>query len=184
MATVRPPPEPSGSSRQQQLGVLDPSCSVHVFRGTDPRGNCHAVSLSSRSTDLVSAALRHVEDAESLLANSPDQGWHLAGFGPECARKACLAEDWLDKLLGHDLAAVSDEILDLALALDVTAARYALRGLARNRPTLARWSVESRYDPTGTHGHDEAEELVKDAADVTRALAADLWMDGRVRIGP
>ena len=38
--------------------------------------------------DLVSAALRHARDAEWLAHRSPDQAYHLAGYAPECARKA------------------------------------------------------------------------------------------------
>jgi hypothetical protein len=133
---------------------------------------------TDRATDLISAALRHVRDADDLLRASPDQSWHLAGFGPECARKACLQEKWLDHALGHDLAEWSDEVLDLALALDTQAGRYEVRDLASRFPVLASWRVKSRYDRTGTRTEPQARALVEQAADLTYELAAELWMDG------
>jgi hypothetical protein len=64
---------------------------------------------------LFSAALRHLRDAEHLAdATTPhgslDQAYHLAGFAPECGRKATIAADWMNKALGHDLGVV-DEIM-------------------------------------------------------------------------
>ena len=135
---------------------------------------------SDRSSDLISAALRHVRDADDFLQTSPDQSWHLAGFGPECARKACLEQTWLDRVLGHDLSEVSDGVVEVALALDVQAARYEVRDFANRFPRLKLWSVETRYDRTGTHSETEARALVEEAAALTYALTADLWMDGRI----
>lgn len=132
---------------------------------------------NDRSTSLISAAMRHVCDASRLLDTSPDQSWHLAGFGPECARKACLSESWFDRLLGHDFA---DEVLELALALDVQAARYEVHDLRVRHPTLRRWSVESRYERTGSRSHVDASNLVTEAKGVTYAIASELWMDGRI----
>jgi hypothetical protein len=133
--------------------------------------------------ELASAAMRHVRDAEDLLSSSPDQSWHLAGFGPECVRKACLEQSWLDRALGHDLAEVSDRVLEVALALDALAARYDIRHFSGRYPELRRWRVESRYEPTGTHTAAAARELVNEAAALTYALAAELWMDGRIQGG-
>jgi hypothetical protein len=133
---------------------------------------------TDRATDLISAALRHVRDAEGLLKTSPDQSWHLAGFGPECARKACLQIEWLDKVMGHDLTNLSDEILEVALALDTRAGQYEVRDLAARFPELKSWRVESRYERTGTRSHAKARVLVKQAAALTYEIAAELWMDG------
>lgn len=46
------------------------------------------MTANGTSGRLISAALRHVRDAEQLLTSSPDQAWHLADFGPECIRKS------------------------------------------------------------------------------------------------
>jgi hypothetical protein len=65
--------------------------------------------LDKHAVDLLSAALRHVRDAEHLATPnhsgySPDQAHHLAGFGPECAQKATLqaivreARDLVDRI--------------------------------------------------------------------------------------
>jgi len=64
-------------------------------------------ALSKGQNALVSAALRHVGDAAALLGESPAQAFYLAGYGPECARKACLArwsdqeEDARNRAIGH-----------------------------------------------------------------------------------
>lgn len=126
---------------------------------------------------------RHVRDAERLLSHSPDQSWHLAGFGPECARKACLDDPWLDRVLGHDFTDASDAVLDIALALDVRASRYRLTDILQRHPALASWNVGSRYERTGTRSKKSAGELVDQAAQLTWRLAAELWMDGRVVLG-
>ncbi len=80
---------------------------------------------------LISAALRHVRDAEHLLASEPpyrsvEQALHLAGFGPECARKGCVDEDIADKALGHEFEKADESVVDLLLAIDPSASRYGL----------------------------------------------------------
>ena len=79
---------------------------------------------------LLSAALRHTRDARALLASSPDQAWHLAGFGPECARKAALSERWADHAMSHQLGAPAEGVLEMAIAMDAHAVRYRLEGWA------------------------------------------------------
>ena len=142
-----------------------------------------AIPEQDRASDLLSAALRHVSDAEHLLATSPDQSWHLAGFGPECARKACLGDDWWDKALGHELTDFVEPVLELALALDVRAARYGVAGFTARYPSLAEWRPDARYEKTGTRKAEDAKPLVEAAAQLTCRLAAELWMDGRVVVG-
>jgi hypothetical protein len=137
-------------------------------------------AASDRAGTLVCAGLRHVLDAERLLSDSPDQSWHLAGFGPECVRKACLGQKLLDRILGHDLAALSDQILSWAFALDLHAWRYRIDGLAEHYPSLADWKPSSRYERTGMRTLDNAERLVREAATITYDLSTALWMDGRI----
>jgi hypothetical protein len=136
-----------------------------------------------RASALLSAALRHVMDAERLLATSPDQSWHLAGFGPECARKACLRDGWLDRALGHELTAPGDAVLEVALALDVGASRYRMTGLGSRTTQLPAWRPDCRYERTGTKTSGQARSIVEEAADVVDEVACDLWMDGRVQVG-
>lgn len=139
-------------------------------------------SKKDRASEFLSAALRHVTDADRLLATSPDQSWHLAGFGPECARKACLDHDWWDRVLGHDLTDFVGPVLEIALALDVRAARYDLSSLTTRYPVLAQWDPNCRYDETGTRDQKVARPLVDAALDLTARVAAELWMDGHVEI--
>jgi hypothetical protein len=119
-------------------------------RRVAPRG------LDEKRVALVSAALRHVRDAQRLLepegerTPSFDQAWHLAGFGPECIRKACITERQADKALGHELGPGGEHLLEWVLALDVGAWRYDVRDWATTRPLLGRWKPDARYSKTGT----------------------------------
>ena len=126
---------------------------------------------------LLSAAIRHVRDAEALLAASPDQAWHLAGFGPECARKACLSERWADKALGHQLGLVAEPALATAIALDARAARYRLDAWSSNWPSFTAWTPEGRYHRTGAHAP-AAPALVGEARAAVDRVVCDLWADG------
>lgn len=143
------------------------------------------LTLSSKATELLSAALRHVRDAEHLLDEgvgytSPDQAYHLAGFGPECARKATVSLRWLDKALGHGVEGASAEILELALALDPLARRYDPLGRGAGRPALAGWRVDVRYERTGTRDPASAEALCGEAREAVDAVVIALWADGRI----
>lgn len=133
--------------------------------------------MSPTQLASVSAALRHVRDAEALVVASPDQAWHLAGFGPECIRKACLRDRMFDKVLGHDWTPASEAMLDVAVNLDPQAARYRLAGWASTEPLLARWMPSHRYDRTGAHAGDAAS-LVLACRRLVDRVYAELWMDG------
>lgn len=137
--------------------------------------------LSRRQLDLLSASMRHVRDAEALIDEtgrpSVDQAWHLVGFGPECVRKACLAEDWADKPLGHDLGEGAAILLDFAVALDPTAWRLGL-ALASPVSSLARWAPEVRYDRTGTDNVAETRKAVAAARQFVDDAIVTLWSCG------
>jgi hypothetical protein len=126
---------------------------------------------------LLSAALRHVRDAEALLPTSPDQAWHLAGFGPECARKACLQERWADHILGHAMDPEADALVQLAIALDARARRYDLEGCF-TAGRLARWTPNHRYQHSGTTPPDEARMLCDEARTILLEITSGLWADG------
>ena len=124
--------------------------------------------------DFASAALRHIRDAE-YLGNpgahvSRDQAWHLAGFAHECARKACIGGGWVPKMLGHDFSAASEQVVEIAVALDPRAGRFPVRLWATQYPSVSSWRPEHRYERTGTS---EAEEK--------RSLA-DLISQGRAAV--
>jgi hypothetical protein len=147
--------------------------------------------MSTRD-DLLSAALRHVRDAEHLLAagaaQSLDQAEHLAGFAPECARKACLGESWGNQALGHNLGEFGDAVLSVLISLDVFANRYGLDGWGAKFPGLSGWRVEVRYRATVARANRAAVEatstrVVKEAREGTDALALALFADGLVSAG-
>jgi hypothetical protein len=142
--------------------------------------------LSPRQVSLLSAAVRHVADAERLLApppSSPDQAWHLAGYGPECARKACIDEEILDRTLRHGWGSQGEVLLEWWIPLDPAAWRYRLGGWAERAPRLADWSPSHRYERTGTRGDAPARELTTSAGALVDAVVADLWADGRLSEG-
>lgn len=140
--------------------------------------------LPSECTDLLSAALRHVRDAEHLASRGPhrslDQAFHLAGYGPECARKAALAIRSFDKLLGHLLTTAAEPIVEMALALDPIAHRYRLDAWGVRYPALARWREQARYERTGARDRVEVEELIRAARNAVDDVALALWSDGRL----
>lgn len=133
---------------------------------------------------LASAALRHVRDAEHLLADgdhqSIDQAAHLAGFGPECIRKAALSQRWGDKLLGHAFDADGEDILDTLIALDPHAVRAGVADFPRRFPALAAWHIDRRYDRTGTADPTDTTTLVAEARAAVVATLTTLWLDGRL----
>lgn len=119
------------------------------------------------ASDLASAALRHVRDAEHLLAEgdhqSVDQAYHLAGFGPECIRKAALSARWGDKIIGHDFSTDGEALLDVLVSLDPHGVRAGAGDFSRRFPKLARWDVNRRYARTGTIDEEQARDLVEEA---------------------
>jgi hypothetical protein len=130
--------------------------------------------LERRAIDLLSAALRHARDAESLLApqnpggQSIDQAFHLAGYGPECARKATLGLRDFDKTIGHRFDGRAEGVLDALVALDPWALRYGASGWGARFPALAEWKETARYHRTGT----------ADAACVDFVATEDSDLDG------
>lgn len=131
--------------------------------------------LAGDQISLLSAGLRHQEDAQALLVTSPDQSWHLAGFAPECARKACVTIEPLRKALGHEQGADADALLEIAFALDGRARRLPVtRGAPAGTP-LARWRPDHRYDATGSHAPD-APALVRQTSGLLDSLLAALWL--------
>lgn len=124
---------------------------------------------------LLSAALRHQEDAEALLSCSPDQSWHLAGYSVECVRKACLSIDPYRKALSHEHGKDADALLDVVIALDSRASRLNLQGWAPPGSMLAQWSEQHRYDGRGQHSAG-APQLVEETASLYNQTITALWL--------
>lgn len=134
--------------------------------------------------DLLSAALRHIRDAEHLAdvshANaSLDQAYHLVGFGPECARKSVLSKSAFDKAIGHSVEG-GLEALDVVLALDPSAHRYRISNWEIRYPALTKWTEQARYERTGSKSFADAAEVIKEASAIVNSLVFALWADGRI----
>jgi hypothetical protein len=143
-------------------------------------------ALSESRVALASAALRHTADAAALAATSPVQAYHLAGFGPECARKAALTftskqeEDEMYKAVGHGFKKDAEAALAVACALDPLASRYALRDWKARAPHVAGWDPQCRYEKSDHFTVRQAEELVGEASALVEDVVVALWADGRL----
>lgn len=134
---------------------------------------------------LISAALRHIRDAEHLLASVPhrsvEQALHLVGFAPECARKGCVDEAIADRALGHDIKDATDAVVDVLIALDPAASRYEIDEHAARLPyRAARWRPDCRYMATNAPEPlaGRVEEVVREARSFVDDCVLALWSDG------
>ena len=141
--------------------------------------------MNDMGWDFASAALRHISDAEHLLRagahSSRDQAWHLAGFAHECARKACIGDSWIPKLLGHDFSDANEQVVEVAIALDPRASRFPVRQWAAHYPAIVAWRVEHRYERTGASDHAEdrnIEDLVRQGRDAVDSCILALFLNG------
>jgi methionyl-tRNA formyltransferase len=135
-----------------------------------------------RRARLVSAALRHVRVAAHLILDTPhrslDDAFYLAGFGPECARSACLAEEWFARAVGHGFDDPQNTNLNFVMGLDPRARRYRTSAWADEFPVLTSWRVQRRYDRTGTVEREAAARLIAAARTIVDRIAVQLWTDG------
>lgn len=145
-----------------------------------------AHELSEKQAALVSAALRHIEDARALLPTSPAQSAYLAGYGPECARKAALArwgdrdEDTRNRAIGHRFDQPSETALQWFCDLDPLALRYTLLGWKQSATVLGDWNEQMRYGRSDSVTRHRATVLLEAAERLTTTTVAQLWADGRI----
>ncbi len=131
--------------------------------------------------DFISAAVRHVRDAELLLAKqSRDQAWHLAGFSHECARKAYLEGSWVAKTLGHDFTLGSELVLEVAEALDPRVSRYPVTNWVGQHPEIRDWLPKHRYERSGSSKDRPVEALVSSARHAVDECMVSLLLDARL----
>ena len=138
--------------------------------------------MSTYCDTMASAALRHVRDAKMLAAGaapSPDQAWHLIGFGPECSLKAGLSAEWQGKAIGH-AGGLDARLFGWLLDLDAAARRRSADYAAED--AVPGWTPNHRYMQTGwlaTTSFDLPAALQTAEALVEVRLAA-LWTAGDV----
>lgn len=140
--------------------------------------------LEVRAQGLLSAALRHIRDAEHLLEVSPsqsiDQSYHLAGFAPECARKAAIPARAYDQAIGHGVGDSSEVALDYVLATNSFSHRYDLKNWQVRYPHLAAWKEIVRYEVTGQRNAIDVAALVSEAREIVDRIVYALWADGMI----
>ena len=145
-----------------------------------------AHALSNQQSELTSAALRHIADAEDLLRASPVQALYLAGYGPECARKAALArwtdrdEDLRNRAIGHRFDGPAEVALQWFCDLDPLAPRYALLRWKVTYNVLGEWKEDVRYGRSDSITVTKARRFLHAAQELTLGTIAKLWADGRV----
>lgn len=113
------------------------------------------------------AELRLEESKALLRGGLPDGAYYLAGYGVECALKACIAkrtnehdfpEKGSAKYYSHDL----EGLLDFAkLRTEIEQAFLADKSMRTKWIILQNWSEESRYEQGKT---------IQDATDLLAAL--------------
>lgn len=118
----------------------------------------------SRS-DFQSLARMRLREARVLLHEGHCSGaYYLAGYGVECALKACIARRTERHSFPDRNRTRDSHTHDLALLLTTAGLREPLEDAARSNPALSKswtvvrdWNTASRYD--ATIGLDKAREL-------------------------
>lgn len=141
--------------------------------------------ITGEQSAMVSAALRHIGDAHCLLDASPVQAAYLAGYGPECARKAALAawtghDNLRNRMIGHRFDRTAEIALRLFCDLDPLAPRYKLQEWTRRSSALGEWKEDLRYARSDSLTRTRARRIVEAAAALTTETLAALWADGRL----
>jgi hypothetical protein len=124
---------------------------------------------------LLSAAVRHQSDAETLLESSPDQSWHLAGYVTECIRKASLTKEAYRKALGHEQGRDFDALFELVSAMDPGALRLHISGWGNVGTRLHEWDARHRYEVRNAHAK-QARELVRETSGHHDRTLTALWL--------
>lgn len=122
----------------------------------------------SSTDDMASAAWRHLHAAKALIADWPDEAWYIAGYGPECARKASLTDERLWRLMGHEAGDAA--LLGWLLSLDARAVQVP--------ETATGWRPDVRYARTNTRTLAQAEAMVVDCWRDAGPILAGLWARG------
>ncbi|HPD32187.1 MAG TPA: hypothetical protein PLL20_19510 [Phycisphaerae bacterium] len=134
--------------------------------------------------DYVSAAARHLRDADTLLvAKAWDNAAYLAGYIGECGVKAVIQHAGLSLRRIH-LNEVKPEHLLLAADLSFAARRYPI-DLDREAAELwRRWSVALRYARTGEVDEPACRTLLDRAKLVFRKTVVQMVLDGVLQTVP
>jgi hypothetical protein len=111
---------------------------------------------------------------------------YLAGYGPECIRKAALMrlpredEDQRNRAIGHRFGKPEELAFKLFCDGDMLASRYGLTGWKQQASALGDWKEDLRYSRSDSVTLRQATRLVEASEMLTLRTLTDLWADGRL----
>lgn len=132
-------------------------------------------------TTYISAAIKHLDDAELLLANARwDNAAYLAGYVAECALKSLLLVSPMPagKMLGHDVALMTDSASWLAFAIAPARRRYSLPTSPAFQELVRNWTPDDRYGRRGVISQTKAASRVQAAREVHLQILVGAILDG------
>ncbi len=129
-----------------------------------------------------SAAARHWNES-GFLFSAGDEHWqeaaYLAGYAAECALKALVdIGSVTGRKFGHDLTALSDPGLEMAVLFNPHLRRLQYDVSATVSSGLPAWSETHRYDKTGEKNTVEYQEIILKATGIARVVLVNLALDG------
>jgi len=132
--------------------------------------------------DFASATVRHWQTTNHLASEGCwQQAAYLAGYVVECALKSllvCTATTILPKDVGHDLARLVDEALELAWILTPATRRYPIPRINSGQPGIGEWRSEHRYERTYFLPEKRFRQIVSEAQVVGSSVLIGLVLDG------
>ena len=138
--------------------------------------------------DFASATARHLDNVVYLKQdNRWQEAAYLAGYVAECAYKTLLehtAPGVLLRPLGHNLAALSGDALEMALLLNPAHARYHHGASHIGMIGIGGWDPQDRYERTGFRAEVEFRRMVAEAEIIGAGLLSNLVLDGVLQEAP
>jgi hypothetical protein len=132
--------------------------------------------------DFASAAARHWDNVVYLKQDCRwQEAAYLAGYVAECTFKALLERTTpmvLLRPLGHNLAALSGDALEMALVLNPAHERYHRAPVRAGTIGIGGWDPQHRYEQTGFLADAEFQRMVSEAETIGADLLSGLVLDG------
>lgn len=131
------------------------------------------------SEDYVSAATRHLADAELLSSGQrPDNAAYLGGYVIECVLKRVLeVHGYAGRSFGHDARNMTTSALFLATVLSPGLARYRIDRIPGLEAAVALWSPALRYSSTGSVLTGGANTVLAAARELYKTVLIPLLLD-------
>ena len=135
----------------------------------------------SNGDDYPEAALRHLQDADVLLARDRfDGAAYLAGYVVECALKTLIQVETGRASRSHDLTSLRDEVGQLAAQAGVRTGRFYLAAAASLQASgILAWRPGMRYRDAELASN-EAGTWLQDAHDAYHRIVGELFLAGEI----